>query len=44
MDGIVVVEKFGYFEAYIDGKFVCSGDTYSECYKEALDTIRLEDD
>ena len=29
-----IVNRNGHYEAYIDGKFICSGDTESECKKD----------
>ena len=30
-----IVNIGGHYEVYIDGKFVCSGDTYNEASREA---------
>ena len=30
-----IVNVCGHYEVYINGKFVCSGDTYNEASKEA---------
>lgn len=29
----------GHYEAYLYGKFVCSGDTQKECENEAIETV-----
>ena len=29
-----IINVDGYYEAYIDGKFICSGDNKKECEKD----------
>lgn len=37
-----IICKSGHYEAYIDNKFICSGDTYNECKEDVIDYIRSE--
>ena len=30
-----IIHVFGHYEVYINGQFVCSGDTYNEASREA---------
>lgn len=36
---VVIIPCHGHYEAYIDDKFICSGDTHSECEAEVKDYI-----
>lgn len=31
---ISISRKGNHYEAYVDGKFICSGDTFKECEEE----------
>lgn len=32
----------GYYEAYLNGKFICSGDTHNEAEREAIKCLMNE--
>ncbi len=38
MNGITIIPVHGHYEAYLNGKFVCSGDTEAECEKEIYES------
>lgn len=35
-----IIAVRGHYEAFINGKFFCSGDTYMECVKEIEKELR----
>lgn len=32
-----IIDKYGHYEVYIDGKFFCSADTITEAIHEVVD-------
>lgn len=38
-DKLEIISIRGHYEAYLDNEFICSGDTYNECYQDAIDII-----
>lgn len=39
---IDVINVNGHYEAYLNNEFICSGDTYNECYQEAKNITKSE--
>lgn len=38
-----IVEVYGHYEIHtMDGKFVSSGDTWNECYKDLKEMLKAE--
>ena len=38
-----IILRYGHYEAFIDGHFICSGDTRKECEDEAKDYLETLD-
>lgn len=42
-NNIIIVSENGYYVALTQNKeFICSGDTYNECYKDAIEIMSNE--
>ena len=38
-NNLIIKSINGHYEAYLNDKFICSGDTYNECYQDAIELL-----
>lgn len=38
-NNLEVISIRGHYEAYLNDEFICSGDTFNECYQDAIEIL-----